>query len=137
MKRILLAAVLAATTAFANAASIEGKWQTRDDATGKPKAIVQISKTGNTYTGRIVGLAADVPTSCAETCAYKGQLLGLTVVRGLTQESDDSYVNGKIYDPKNGKTYSSKASVSGNTLKVRGYIGISAFGRTQTWTRVN
>lgn len=136
MKRILLATVLAATAALSQAASIEGKWQTRDDATGKPKAIVQISKSGNSYTGRIVGLAAGVPASCADICAYKGKLVGLTVIRGLTQDGENSYVNGKIYDPKNGKTYSSKATVSGNTLKVRGYIGISALGRTQTWTRV-
>lgn len=136
MKRFLFATVLAATAAFAQAASIEGKWQTKDES-GKAKAIVQITKTGNTYTGHIVSMAAGVPTSCPETCAYKGSLVGLTVIRNLTQNSDNEYANGKIYDPKNGKTYSSKATVSGNTLKVRGYLGISALGRTQTWTRVN
>lgn len=135
MKRILLTIALTTVATFAHAASIEGKWLTKDES-GKAKAFVQISKTGNTYTGQIVGLAQGVPASCASTCAHKGSLVGLKVIQGLTQKGENSYVNGSIYDPKSGTTYRSKATVSGDTLKVRGYVGISALGRTQTWTRV-
>ncbi|MDK4539902.1 DUF2147 domain-containing protein [Kingella kingae] len=39
---------------------------------------------------------------------------------------------------KRQKTYSSKATITdgGNTLKVRGFVGVSLLGRTQTWKRV-
>ncbi len=42
---------------------------------------------------------------------------------------------GKIYDPEAGKTYRSSISSRGNVLTVRGYIGIKAFGRSETWKR--
>ena len=43
---------------------------------------------------------------------------------------------GRIYDPTSGKTYKGSVTVSGDLLKLRGYVGISAFGRSETWTRV-
>jgi hypothetical protein len=46
-----------------------------------------------------------------------------------------SWSQGKIYDPKNGKTYSCKMTLEGNELKVRGYVGFSLLGRTTVWTR--
>ena len=45
-----------------------------------------------------------------------------------------TYKDGTIYDPKSGKTYSCKMTIDGNKLKIRGYIGISLFGRTEVWT---
>jgi len=44
--------------------------------------------------------------------------------------------NGYIYDPDNGKTYRCKAQLKGDTLKVRGFIGVSLLGRNSEWTRV-
>ena len=50
---------------------------------------------------------------------------------------DGEWVDGSIYDPKTGKTYSCKMTLKGNDkLSVRGYIGISLIGRTDVWTRV-
>jgi uncharacterized protein (DUF2147 family) len=49
---------------------------------------------------------------------------------------DGTYKDGTIYDPKSGKTYSCKMTLNGNVLKIRGYIGISLFGRTEEWTKV-
>ena len=59
----------------------------------------------------------------------------LLVVREL---DGDAYTGGKITDPKSGKVYSAKATVAngGKSLQVRGFMGISALGRTQTWQRV-
>lgn len=45
----------------------------------------------------------------------------------------DHAVNGRIYGPESGKTYKSVLSSNGNTLSVRGYVGLKAFGRSQTW----
>ena len=61
--------------------------------------------------------------------------LGLPVLSGFEKDGDDKYTNGKIYDPNNGKTYSCKITHKGKTLDIRGYIGISLFGRTTTWER--
>jgi uncharacterized protein (DUF2147 family) len=62
--------------------------------------------------------------------------LGLELLKDFTFDGDNMYEDGTVYDPKNGKTYSCKLTLEGNTLKLRGYIGISLFGRTEIWTRV-
>lgn len=53
------------------------------------------------------------------------------------RKQDDGYDGGEILDPANGYVYSCKLRVinSGNTLLVRGYIGFSLLGRSQTWQR--
>ena len=61
-------------------------------------------------------------------------LIGLILLRGLEKDGGKEYDNGKIYDPKNGKTYSCKITHKGNTLDLRGFVGISLIGRTSTWT---
>lgn len=64
-------------------------------------------------------------------------LLNLIILRDFTYDADDKeWSGGTIYDPKNGKTYSSYMALDGAKLNVRGYIGISIIGRTATWTRV-
>lgn len=62
-------------------------------------------------------------------------LLKLQVLKGFVKDDDDTYEDGTIYDPKNGKTYDCKITHKGNTLSVRGYVGISLIGRTATWER--
>ena len=61
-------------------------------------------------------------------------LIGLVLLRGLEKDGDKEYDGGKIYDPKNGKTYSCKITYKGNTLDLRGFVGVSLLGRTSTWT---
>jgi uncharacterized protein (DUF2147 family) len=62
--------------------------------------------------------------------------LGLPVLADFVKDGDDKYTDGTIYDPNNGKTYSCTITYKGKTLAIRGYIGISLFGRTTTWSRV-
>ncbi|WP_363152403.1 DUF2147 domain-containing protein [uncultured Mucilaginibacter sp.] len=63
--------------------------------------------------------------------------LNLELLKDFTFNGE-TYEDGTIYDPKSGKTYSCKMTLidNNNTLKIRGYIGISLFGRTEVWTRV-
>jgi uncharacterized protein (DUF2147 family) len=63
-------------------------------------------------------------------------LLGLELLKDFTFDGDNVWNDGTIYDPKSGKTYSCKMTLDGNSLKIRGYVGISLFGRSETWTRV-
>ncbi len=50
---------------------------------------------------------------------------------------DNEWTNGTIYDPEEGKTYSCTMKKNGNSLAIRGYLGISLFGRTTTWTKIS
>jgi uncharacterized protein (DUF2147 family) len=62
-------------------------------------------------------------------------IIDLVILRGFRFESG-RWTDGTIYDPDNGKTYKCTIRMeSDNELHVRGYIGVSALGRTTTWTR--
>ena len=58
---------------------------------------------------------------------------GLVIVQGLEKDGD-SWIDGSILDPANGKNYSCTISLNQDcTLNVRGYLGFSLLGRTQVW----
>ena len=62
--------------------------------------------------------------------------IGLEIVRDFIYAGDNLWNKGEVYDTKNGKTYSGKMTlISPDQLKLRGFIGISLFGRTSNWTR--
>jgi uncharacterized protein (DUF2147 family) len=64
-------------------------------------------------------------------------LTGIVILNNFVFNGKDTWTDGTIYDPREGKTYSCKITMKdNNTLEVRGYVGISLFGRTETWTRV-
>ncbi|MEP7263868.1 MAG: DUF2147 domain-containing protein [Bacteroidota bacterium] len=62
-------------------------------------------------------------------------LLGIELLSGFSYD-DGRYSDGKIYDPESGKTYDCTMTLNGNQLQVRGYIGISLFGRTEIFERI-
>jgi uncharacterized protein (DUF2147 family) len=64
-------------------------------------------------------------------------IMGLQLLRGFDKDGENVYTDGTIYDPKNGKDYSCKMTRKGNSLEVRGYVGISLLGRTTTWTEAD
>ncbi|AMM52337.1 SIGNAL peptide protein [Rufibacter sp. DG15C] len=67
----------------------------------------------------------------------KRPVMGLVFLKGFEYDEDGKWDDGTIYDPKSGKTYSSYMKILGkDKLEVKGYIGISLIGRSQTWTRV-
>lgn len=65
----------------------------------------------------------------------KRPIVGLILFKDFVYE-DEKWVDGRIYDPNNGKTYQCKISFEEEKLQIRGYIGISMFGRTKVWERV-
>ncbi|AME24931.1 MULTISPECIES: DUF2147 domain-containing protein [Burkholderiaceae] len=143
-KRILLAGALLASAAstLAQAASPAGLWQTIDDATGQPKAVVQIvQESDGTLSGKIlegIGSNNDPTRRCtACTDSRKDQLVkGMTIINGMKPDGD-AWDGGQILDPENGKSYKCKMHLDddGQKLVVRGYIGVSLLGRSQTWIR--
>ena len=63
--------------------------------------------------------------------------MGMDLIAGFSRKSDELWVGGTIYDPRDGKTYKCKMTLKSNrTLVVRGYVGISLFGKTVVWTRI-
>lgn len=125
--------------AYADPGNAVGLWQSIDDASGKPKALIRISESGGVLSGRIEKLLADKPDAVCEKC--EGELkdkpiAGMTIIQGL-KKGEDWYEDGTILDPNNGKTYRCrlKAIEGGAKLEVRGFIGSPLLGRTQTWVR--
>ncbi|MEM5341706.1 DUF2147 domain-containing protein [Paraburkholderia azotifigens] len=133
-----------AVTAFAQADTPVGTWQTIDDHTGQPKALVQITQDANgSLSGKVVkGLGAnDQPDRRCTACtdARKDQpILGMTIISEMKKDGDN-WDGGQILDPENGKLYKCKMHIEdgGQKLVVRGYIGVSLLGRSQTWVRQN
>jgi uncharacterized protein (DUF2147 family) len=63
--------------------------------------------------------------------------LGIVLIWKLKYE-DGEYVDGYVYNPRDGKTYRIEAKVLDHeTLKIRGYMGISLFGQNQIWKRAH
>ncbi|WP_312324792.1 DUF2147 domain-containing protein [Soonwooa sp.] len=135
--------MLAFATIFISAmsfAQIEGKWKTIDDETGKAKSYVEIfKKSDGKYYGKVVQLLIKPTDPNCTGCKddRKGKpILGMEVIRGLSKDGNE-FTAGTITDPKNGKTYKCTITKDGDKLNVRGYMGISLIGRTQTWYKVD
>lgn len=112
--------------------AIVGRWLTADKA-----GVVQIYEQQGAYAGKIVGPNAPrLDTHNPDPDLRRRPLLGVVILQGFRHTAAGSWEDGTIYDPKNGKTYSCILRLASATaLEVRGYIGLSLFGRTETWTR--
>ncbi|HRD71092.1 MAG TPA: DUF2147 domain-containing protein [Legionella sp.] len=121
------------------AQSPAGTWTTIDDKTGAKRAVVNISVSGGNLNGTIVKVYPQPgDTGVCSKCpgAFKGKKIqGLTFIWGLKDMGNGEWGGGSILDPKTGKVYKAKMTVKGNKLYVRGYVGVSMLGRTQTWVR--
>ena len=138
-KIIGLCLALCATLALA--ASPAGLWKSIDDKTGKPRSLIRITEHNGEYSAVVEKglLPTDTGEAVCDKCTdeRKGQkIIGMTIVKGL-KEKNGVYQGGEILDPDNGKTYKCKMKLdeTGNKLEVRGFIGVSLFGRSQIWTR--
>ena len=115
-----------------------GTWLTENG-----KAKVQIYKEGTKYNGKIVWLKdpnydngdPKVDKNNSDKTKQSVRILGLNLLKGFVFD-EDQWEDGTIYDPENGKTYSCKITYRDGKLDLRGYIGISLIGRTQTWFKV-
>ncbi|NOY50103.1 MAG: DUF2147 domain-containing protein [Chlorobi bacterium] len=122
---------------------ILGVWMNEDK-----DANVEIYKEGDKYYGKIVWLLNPIDEETnkpklddenADESLRDRPVMGLLLLKDFVFDGDDEWEDGEIYDPKNGKTYSCYMEFEDeddlNTLKIRGYIGISLIGRTTYWTR--
>lgn len=102
----------------------------------KKDAKIEMYRSGDRYFGRTIWAAnPKKDTENPDRKLRSRSLLGLDLLTNFSY-NDGTYTDGQVYDPENGKTYSCKISFSGQHLKVRGYVGISLFGRTEIFERI-
>jgi uncharacterized protein (DUF2147 family) len=104
---------------------------------------VQFFKSGDLYSGKIVWIKDPLDKNGKPKIdnnnpdeKLKGRpILGMVFLVSFKYEGENVYKDGKIYDPRNGKTYSCKMTFKGKEIDVRGYIGSPMFGKTVTFTK--
>jgi len=137
---LLLLAALAAPVG-AQQMTPAGLWQTVSDVDGKPKGHVRIREVQGEFLGVIEKvLDPDKQNERCEDCPgerHNLPVLGLTIIDGVHRDGE-IFDGGHILDPDNGRVYKVKLTLidGGKRLDVRGYIGFSLIGRTQTWNRL-
>jgi len=119
--------------------SIFGRWNSFDEETNQIESIIEVYlKDGKAYAKIISILDKEKQIATCFKCKGKRKdqpILGMNILTGL-KEKGDEWSGGKILDPKNGKEYKCYIKLlDDNTLKLRGYIGFSLFGRTAIWKR--
>jgi uncharacterized protein (DUF2147 family) len=147
MKMLHLALSGLLTLGFAAVAEAEidspaGLWKTIDDKTGKERSLVRIVENSGMFEARVEKIydqPGDDPNHLCRKCEGERKdkpIIGMTFLWGLKKDGDQ-YGGGEILDPKNGKIYRAKMRLieGGRKLEVRGYVGLSWFGRSQTWLR--
>ena len=122
--------------------SVAGLWQSIDDKTGKPRSHIRINDNNGEFSAVVEKGLLDTETADALCSKCQDErkdkpIIGMTILEGMKQRGN-LYEGGKILDPENGKIYRCKLKLdaTGNKLEVRGFIGISLFGRSQMWTRL-
>ena len=130
MKKMMLMMAFALVSMAGYSQDVLGKWLTESG-----DAQVEIYMAGNKLNGKIIWLQQGPETKDRHNPDAKLQdrkLMGVNILSGLSK-SKDKWEGGKIYNPKNGKSYKCSIWLDGDQLKVRGYLGM--FYETQTWKR--
>ncbi len=133
---VLVISLFSFCTAFTQTGNTAGDQVTGLYWSPKKDAQIEIYKRGDKYFGRSVWVA--IPRKDTENPVKALQVRdvqGIELLRDFTYQNG-IYKDGKIYDPESGKTYDCKMSLEGSTLKVRGFIGFSLFGRTEIFQRI-
>ncbi len=133
----LFAAVQPGALHAADSSSPIGRWKTFDDKTGQARGIVRIYEQDGKFFGQLE--QSFTPGAETRVCAVctddrKNQpIIGLLIIRNVKFENGE-YAGGDILDPDSGSVYRCKFHLeqNGTRLVVRGFIGFSLLGRSQT-----
>lgn len=104
--------------------------------TPKKDGKMQVFKSGERYFGKLVwGKGSRVDSKNPNPAERTKELLGMVILKNFLFK-EGKYTDGQIYDPDSGKTYDCTMWLEEKKLKVRGFVGVSLFGRTETFDRV-
>jgi uncharacterized protein DUF2147 len=137
---VLSAPALPATAAGAPFDSPVGLWEPLDSA-GRPLGLIRIFEVGGLYYGRIEPSSpTDDRSALCTRCTderHNQPIIGLVLMRHLRLEKG-RYIGGDILDPDTGRIYGCTLRLTdgGHRLIMRGFIGFSLLGQSQTWRRV-
>jgi len=140
MNKIHLLAVMAIMTLpLFSTAQLIGRWTAMGDYDYKPKAIIEIFEADGKLHGRVEEVLPDAAVKICKKCdgdLKNKPITGMVILTNLTK-TETGGKDGKILDPGSGNTYSCYLELeSPDKVKLRGYIGLPAFGRTQYWFRI-
>ncbi|HVW85706.1 MAG TPA: DUF2147 domain-containing protein [Bryobacteraceae bacterium] len=117
-----------------------GLWKTVDDKTHKARGVIRLYEQNGEIFGRIETSfdpkeAADICDLCEGERKNK-PIIGLVVLRHMKNDGG-VWDGGDILDPETGSVYRCRMKLedNGTRLVVRGFVGVSLFGRSQTWFR--
>jgi len=135
----LFAIYIGSFAADSNADELLGIWLNHEK-----DAHVKIYKCGDEYCGKIVWLKNPEEDGAPKKDKHNPDeslksrpLKGMDILSGFNFDDDRKWDNGKIYNPRDGKTYSCYLKIlDDGRLKVRGFVGISLIGKTNYWTRI-
>lgn len=150
MKKTGILLMLFATVLFAvpnvvaqkvNADAVIGTWLNEDE-----DAHIEITKVDDKFFGKVVWIKDNIDPETGKEKLDKlnpdeslrsRPRLGLEILTNFVFDGKENWEDGKIYDPKTGKTYSCYMKfVETDKLKIRGFIGVTLLGKTTYWTRV-
>jgi uncharacterized protein (DUF2147 family) len=139
---LIIFLMLLSGAASSQSHSPAGLWKTYSDRTGEADGLVRIVEENGEFQGIVEAVFSPPAPSAHPLCEQcSGELrnkpiVGMKILRGLRWDGEQ-YSGGEILDPDEGRFYrcSMRVTESGRVLEVRGYVGISLFGRTQTWKR--
>jgi uncharacterized protein (DUF2147 family) len=141
-KAFLILVLVWCAPAWTQVPTPAGLWETVSDRTGQADGLVRVVEINGEFIGTVVAVFSPPAESSAPLCEQcPGDLkdkpiVGLVILRGV-RRSPDGYSAGEILDPDEGRIYKCRVALleSGRKLRVRGYIGVPLFGRSQTWIR--
>ena len=139
MNKLFLATIAMVFTMSVSAQTIFGKWENRNEETGKVDSVIEVYEKDGKAFAKIIDITDPAKKgNVCDLCEGKNKdkpILGMDILTGLKQDGDE-WSGGKILDPKNGKIYKCFIELEGtDKLKVRGYLGFSLLGRTVYWVR--
>jgi uncharacterized protein (DUF2147 family) len=141
---ILLAFTIAAHSPARAEPVADGLWEQVDEVTGKAESWFRIGQKNGVYEGVLVKAfpkpgEEDKEWFCikCEGAEKNAPVIGLALIKNM-KRNGFSYEGGTIMDPRDGAVYRALMELSpdGQKLTVRGYLGISLFGRSQIWNRL-